>query len=213
MKRWVVVALMAGMLSIAGCYQFLVPPIADFSACPDGWRGQADVQFASTSTTVPNHMIVLYRWDFGDGEQTDDYGGWVSHHYAEEGIYTVRLTVTDDRGMEASTEHEIDVIIPAVIESVTLDAYPARATGIVANPSPYALDSVGVQVRFYDADGVRVGEGTADIYGVDPGERVRFNVEAPPSREPIASVRATISYYTTPCTGAFPPPIPMDGGS
>jgi len=33
------------------------------------------------------------------------------------------------------------------------------------------------QGKFYDSDGVRIGEGTADVTEIDAGERVRFTVE------------------------------------
>ena len=56
---------------------------------------------SSSSDPDPEGKIVTYEWNFGD-EKTET-GVKVTHTYAEEGNYTVTLTVTDDQGATGST--------------------------------------------------------------------------------------------------------------
>ena len=209
MRRWASCALVLALLLIGGCFRPCVPPIASFTFCPDGWRGQLDVQFVSTSMTTSNHTVVFYAWDFGDGETTNDYGGWISHHYDVEGTYKVRLEVTDDRGLKATTEQTIEVVAPAAIENVILSSHPVRVTGEIRNRSEHFLYSVTVKVKFYDADEIRIGEATVDVQGIDPGERVRFSVDEPASLDVASSVRAAVQSYYVECLGEYPRPTPV----
>lgn len=70
--------------------------------------------WGSIDATRPNQVLVNaqpsndvdgpitgYSWDFGDG--TTGMGELVSHDYAKAGTYPVKLTVTDDGGLTAST--------------------------------------------------------------------------------------------------------------
>ncbi|MDD5265170.1 MAG: PKD domain-containing protein [Candidatus Bipolaricaulis sp.] len=208
MRRLAVLAVAAVLVGAGGCFGPAVPPIAGFTACLNGWQGLLEMQFNSTSSTIGNHWITLYSWDFGDGETADDYGGWVSHIYAEEGTYTVRLTVTDDRGLTASTEQSLEIAYPAVIgDDVVASGAPSRAVGEVDNRSGFFLLSVTIKVKFYDADGVRIGEGTTNVTEIDAGERVRFTVEGPSYPDVVASVRASVTAYVTECSGTYPVPV------
>lgn len=213
MKRVTVSFVVVGVLLIGGCYGPTVPPTAGFTCCPDGWRGQLDVQFTSASVPADRHWIVSYAWDFGDGETVDDFAGWVSHAYADEGTYEVRLTVTDDRGLEATSEREIVVLYPAVLEEIAVTpGSPSRAVGTVENRSSYVLDSVTIQVKFYDADQVRIGESSVNVSRIDPGERVRFIAEGPSYPDVVTSARSEIQSYVAECSGSLPSPIPLDDG-
>lgn len=53
--------------------------------------------------------VVGYAWDFGDGSAGDS-GESVSHVFAEAGVYTVTLTVTDAEGGTGSVEYEQTVL-------------------------------------------------------------------------------------------------------
>lgn len=68
----------------------------------------------SMSTTPAAVKIVIYAWDFGDG--TSALGEEVSHQYDNAGIYTVKLTITDDTSQEASVEKVIAITPAAVSE-------------------------------------------------------------------------------------------------
>jgi len=62
----------------------------------------------STSSYGSNNDIVVYAWDFGDGEKSD--GIQVSHTYPEVGQYVVRLGVLDQNGGFDSLSQNIEVL-------------------------------------------------------------------------------------------------------
>jgi PKD repeat protein len=211
-RRILVSALLLGVVLASGCTGPCLPPIAVSTACPDGSRNDFDMQFSSTSQTSDGHGLVFFRWDFGDGTKTDDYYGWVTHRYAEPGTYAVSLTITDDRGVKATAEQL--VVVSQVVElshvSFTM-GYPSRAEGEIANLSSLYLYSASIKVKFYDQDGVRVGETLIDVQSIDPGERVRFVAEAPDGVGPIASAVAFVQSFAAECSGGpVTPPVYTD---
>lgn len=61
---------------------------------------------ASTSTDADG-TIESYAWNFGDGSTGS--GATATHSYASVGTYTVRLTVTDNRGGTATVTRDVTV--------------------------------------------------------------------------------------------------------
>ena len=64
------------------------------------------MQFTDSSTSSPD-TIVSWSWDFGDGGSSSDQNP--SHTFMDDGVYTVRLTVTDDDGSTDYIEHSVTV--------------------------------------------------------------------------------------------------------
>lgn len=74
-------------------------PVASFTATPNTvCENNAIIQFDASSSTTnpPGYNIANYEWNFGDG--TTDSGITTSHTYAQAGIYTVTLHVSDADG-------------------------------------------------------------------------------------------------------------------
>lgn len=98
-------------------------PVARFVFSPTGPAEGQDVQFdAGTSVdvvdcpasatsveqcTTTKDTLVDYAWDFGDGRTGS--GIRVSHAYGRLGSYTATLTVTNSRGVKASTSQFVNV--------------------------------------------------------------------------------------------------------
>ena len=82
-----------------------INPIADAGSDLQGIAGKS-VSFDG-SRSWDNHHIASYLWDFGDGNSS--VAVRPSHTYANEGIYTVTLTVRDSAGN--SDSHAIKVLI------------------------------------------------------------------------------------------------------
>jgi len=63
--------------------------------------------FNGSGSYDPDGTIVSWDWDFGDGNTSS--GETTDHHYAENGTYTVTLTVTDDYGFVCSNNTTVEV--------------------------------------------------------------------------------------------------------
>jgi PKD repeat protein len=69
-------------------------PVAIFTESAEIVYTNEVITFNATDSYDPDGSIVSYFWDFGDGAGAT--GGIVTHSYADDGHYTVTLTVTDD---------------------------------------------------------------------------------------------------------------------
>ncbi len=79
----------------------LSPPIAIFTYAPIDPKTLEIIVFnASQSYDPDGGKIVIYKWDFGDGNI--GYGKVVVHKYSSPGIYNVTLTITDDEGQKGN---------------------------------------------------------------------------------------------------------------
>ena len=65
------------------------------------------VSFSGANSFDPDGTITNYEWDFGDGNTA--LGADAINAYSQAGVYTVRLTVTDDTGLTNSTFKDITV--------------------------------------------------------------------------------------------------------
>ncbi len=83
-------------------------PVARISA-PDTRVSMTDyTMITANGSHDPDGSIILYVWDFGDGEPpTVTESKYASHRFAPTGTYTVVLTVVDQRGAMASATAEI----------------------------------------------------------------------------------------------------------
>jgi PKD repeat protein len=91
------------------------PPVAIFTESTENVYVNEKITFNAAGSYDPDGTIVNYLWDFGDGNTAT--GVTVFHAYADNGSYSVTLTVTDNDGATDS----------------------AHATKIVMNRSPVAI--------------------------------------------------------------------------
>jgi len=104
------------------------PPIPDFSVIPEDGTGSPRVgRILSFRDESCGDGIELsdWHWDFGDG--TTDEGENVTHTYSNPGVYTVALTVTDERGTSAIQT-----------DSLLIASLPPEARFTVEPPVPTA---------------------------------------------------------------------------
>jgi PKD repeat protein len=128
-------------------------PTAVFSVSPSTPAANTPVQFnASASCGGPlasasapcqsTSQITSYRWDFGDG--AGGSGQTTSHVFAVPGTFNVTLTVTNDRGISASTT-----------QAVTVGASAAPVAKFVVSPGdPTTMDEI-----FFNASESTAGPG------------------------------------------------------
>jgi PKD repeat protein len=96
------------------------PPVAAINATPTSGLAPLTVSFNGSSSSDADGTIASYSWDFGDS--TNASGVTASHTYNTAGIYTARLTVTDDGGAAASTTVMITVTAPTPAAPASLAA-------------------------------------------------------------------------------------------
>jgi len=80
-------------------------PSASFTYDPGSPLSGDSISFTSTSSD--DGTIVAEAWEFDDGEVGN--GAQVNHTYGIPGVYTVKLTVTDDEGLQATDQQNVTV--------------------------------------------------------------------------------------------------------
>ena len=83
-------------------------PTASFTYSPAKPKDTQSVNFDASASSDPDGTIANYTWNFGDGSV--GYGKNPSHKYADNGNYTVTLTVKDDKGATDVATKQIEVL-------------------------------------------------------------------------------------------------------
>ncbi|NHN48376.1 PKD domain-containing protein [Halostella sp. JP-L12] len=94
------------------------PPTADFTYSPSS-PSTADVVNFTDQSSDPDGSIVSWSWSFGDG--TSSTAQNPDHSYADDGTYTVTLTVEDGNGSTDSYSDTVTVSNQAPNATFTAD--------------------------------------------------------------------------------------------
>jgi hypothetical protein len=135
-------------------------PVAQFFFSPGDPSSFDNVQFQDSSFDPAGAGIASQAWSFGDGATAE--GCCPTHRYAQDGDYTVELTVTTSDGRTASTTqvvqvrtHDVAVVRVAVPktahvgQTVTITAhvrntrYPERVQVELFKSVPGGFEQVG----------------------------------------------------------------------
>ena len=105
------------------------------------------------TASVSNGVNPRFKWLFGDGTAETAYSTSpnISHTFTQPGIYVVKVTATDDRGVERSTTFTQAIHLPAATNrpAVSMNmAYETRATG---NPRLWVVNQDNDSVSVFDA--------------------------------------------------------------
>ena len=92
------------------------PAVAALDGPYVGVEGSAVAMSAEGSSDPDGDAITAYDWAFGDGSTGGGTGAAASHTYAQQGVYTVTLTVTESHGLVSSTTSTVTVanVAPAI---------------------------------------------------------------------------------------------------
>jgi DNA/RNA endonuclease G (NUC1)/PKD repeat protein len=90
-----------------------VTPIAAVDG-PYATQEGGSISVSAAGSSDRDGSVVSYAWDFGDGSTAT--GATATHQYAQDGVYVVRLTVTDNDGLtsSATTEAVVANVVPVV---------------------------------------------------------------------------------------------------
>lgn len=119
------------------------PPVANFTYSPQKGEAPLTVHFDASLSYDPDGQIVRYDWDFGDG--SFGTGKIIAHTYTREGLFQVRLIVTDDKGKTGIIIKTVEVLKPNEPPVASFNFSPT--TGI------YPLEVTFDGGSSYDPDG------------------------------------------------------------
>lgn len=130
------------------------PPVAVANGPYAGSEG-ASVTLSAAGSTDPDGDALEYAWSFGDGATGN--GASVSHTWAQDGEYTVTLTVTDSRGLtsSAATTAQVANVPPAIGVFAGATLLPGErysASGTFTDPG---ADAHSATVDYGDGSGVQ----------------------------------------------------------
>lgn len=135
------------------------PPIAVASASPLSGEVPLEVSFDGSLSSDNDGTIISYFWNFGDrigppGDRSGASGEVVTHTYYDPGIYSAKLTVTDNLGAASSTALTINATagdkpmhVSSIIVSVTTRGKSkyAKATVYIVDPNNQAVSGATVE--------------------------------------------------------------------
>lgn len=136
--------------------------IPDFSSDTLGCTW-APISFTAMGT---NGYVVAFNWDFGDGNTSTKRNP--QHEYAQEGVYTVCLSMSDSRGCskEICKENVVTIIDPNA--DFTGDPIFATCPPLLSNFSNQSEDAVSYIWDFGDNSGLSENESPSHVY-TSPG--------------------------------------------
>jgi PKD repeat protein len=103
------------------------PPIATIGSSGSGGQAPYAVSFDGSGSSDPDGSIASYAWDFGNGRTATT--PTASANYTSPGTYTVRLTVTDNRGATGTATKVITVTgAPNVPPTASITTVSAAGT-------------------------------------------------------------------------------------
>lgn len=140
-----------------------VEPTAAFSASTAGLRVEVD----GSGSSDPDGRVAEHEWAWGDGSERS-YGAAAGHSYASPGDYTVTLTVTDDRGGQATTSRVVSVTHADPVADFSASATRLRVE--VDASASSSSDGASLAYAWGWGDGSAAGSGvTAGHDYAEPG--------------------------------------------
>ncbi len=95
-----------------------IPPVAHFNVQPLQGDINTVFTFDGSSSSDSDGRIKVHKWEFGDG--TAAQGEKVRHKFSANGEHMVRLTVTDNDGLESMKEKGVKIVGRSPIASFTI---------------------------------------------------------------------------------------------
>lgn len=143
-----------GSASAAVTVQVNRPPVANAGAAVTGFEGSA-VTFNGSGSSDPEGSPLLYAWNFGDGSPAAT-GATPSHVYADNGAYTVTLTVSDGSLTNtATTSATIANVAPTVSAIAGATLQPGQSYTAGGSFTDPGADSWVASVDYGDGSGTQ----------------------------------------------------------
>jgi len=145
----------SGVLSYTvGVPPLVLPPVAKFTESAETVYTGEIIFFNASDSYDLGGTIVNYMWDFGDGAFANNVT--TSHSYADDGVYTVTLIVTDNDGATGSANATKKVLNRSPVADFTQSVTTVKTgeTTIFDAVASYDLDG-NITSYFWDfGDGI-----------------------------------------------------------
>jgi len=123
-------------------------PVANFTFSPATASENVKILFDASSSTDSDGRIVSYSWTFGDGDSGT--GVTISRAYSAGGTYNVTLSVTDDRGLSASTTKAVTIGTGTnPVAAFTVSPTPPVSSGITRFDASLSVPAPGRRIVSY----------------------------------------------------------------
>jgi DNA/RNA endonuclease G (NUC1) len=179
------------------------PPVAAITGPYAGLEGSS-VSMAGTGSTDPDGDALTYLWSFGDGGSGS--GLSVSHTYAQDGVYNVRLIVRDVRNladtiMTTATISNVAPSIATIPGATLLPGETYTANGSFTDPG---ADPWTATVDYGDGSGTvpLALTGTTFVLSHAYASAGTFTVTVKVSDDDVTSTRTTSVRVITQAEGA-----------
>jgi PKD repeat protein len=108
---------------------------------------------SAAASRDPNGTVVSYAWDFGDG--TKGTGPTALHTYAQDSVYTVTVTVTDNDGHTDTTQAIAMVtnVVPAIAPFAGATLLPGESYAASGSFTDPGMDPWTATVDYGDGSG------------------------------------------------------------
>lgn len=187
--------LLVAALVVGGCSLFRNEvPVAHFVSSPSEGECPLTVQFDAGSSYDPDGYLTSWQWDFGDGE--DGSGAAISHVFDTPGVYSVSVSVRDNRRAVSSYSSVIVALEPNEAPVAQFTATPTQGEAPLTVQfdarTSYDPDGTIVTWRWTFGDGATgIGSLVSHRYGSSGSHTVHLSVED--DRGKTATSTATIS--------------------
>jgi len=120
-----------------------------FASAPAATASGATASFTASATG----SNVRYKWNFGDGSPETAWSSSpsASHTYAQPGLYTVTVTVTDDSGLEQRSATLQAIHLPLLAGTASSSSPIAFESRSGANPRLWVVNPDNDSVSVFDA--------------------------------------------------------------
>jgi PKD repeat protein len=133
-----------------------IPPVADASLSEQDGVVGAFVLFNGSRSYDSDGYLTKWFWEFGDG--ANGSGEITTHVYHDIGLYTVTLTVTDNKG--ATADDTITVHIMTANQTPTKPVITGTRIGTKNTPYLYTVSSTDPENDFLQYR-ITLGDGTS----------------------------------------------------
>jgi len=177
-------------------------PVAIFTESAETVYTGETIYFNASDSYDPDGTIAIYFWDFGD--ETNASGVTTSHSYADDGNYTVTLTVTDTDGATGSTNAIKIILNRSPVASFTESAETVYTWETISFNASLSYDPDGtISSFFWDfGDGTNATGVTVNHSYVDNGNYI-VTLTVTDNDGAIASTNATKTVLNRPPIANF----------